>query len=199
MARSKYNAEFKKLIIREFLNGLPQKDICKKFSVPKQTVSYIIKTFNTSGRVATIHCGGRPRCTNSRDDTRIVRELKKHPEKSAVDIVNALNLTISSRTVQRRACDAGLKSYRAAKKPFISRKNRLARLKFAREHINWSENKWKTVLFSDESKFNLKHSDGNIRIRRPPNKRLDPLYCKARRRQCNGLGIFFWEWCRAPP
>lgn len=87
--------------------------------MPKQTVSFIIKTLKFSGRVATIHCGGRPRSKKSKNVSRIVRELKKHPEKSAIDVINALEIEISSRAVQRRACDVWLKSYLTAKKPFI--------------------------------------------------------------------------------
>ena len=36
-----------------------------------------------------------------------------------------------------------------------------------------------TVLFSDESKLNLKHSDGISRVRRPIEQRLNSKYCKG--------------------
>lgn len=179
MARNKYCKNFKLIIVSEYNNGSTQKDICEKYSLAKSVVSRIINKFKSSGAVETLHSGGRPRKTTVRDDARIVREIKRDPTISASGIINTLNLNVSLRTVQRRACEAGLKSYRAARKPYISEKNRKARIKFAQQHVDWSTQRWKTVLFSDESKFNLKDSDGMRRVRRPKNKRLDPKYCQG--------------------
>lgn len=191
MAGNKHSVQLKKLIISDYKKGFSQKDICKKFSLNKSTVSFIINKFKVNGTVETYHRGGRPKATTQLEDSRILIELKKYPDKSASSVVKALNLKVSSRTVQRRACAGGLRSYRAAKKPFISRKNRLKRLQFARDHINWSMKRWKTVLFSDESKFNLKYSDGMRRVRRPPNKRLDPRYCQGTVKHGGG-NIMVW-------
>ena len=179
MAGKKHSSDLKNIVINNYKNGLSQKDIVKKFGLPKSTVSFIIKKFKVYGSVVTVHRGGRPKQTTQKEDARIVREFKKYPDKSASSVVEALRLTVSSRTVQRRACAAGLKSYRAAKKPFISKKNRRARIQFAKEHVEWTLQQWNRVLFSDESKFNLKDSDGMKRVRRPPNKRLDPRYCQG--------------------
>lgn len=191
MAGKKHSTEFKNLIINNYKSGLTHKDICEKFNLPKSTVTFILNKFRRSENLETLHCGGRPRHTTLKEDTRISRELKKYPEKSAVSIVKALNLKVSARTVQRRACEAGLKSYRAAKKPFISNKNRKARLKFAADHLDWSVQKWKTVLFSDESKFNLINSDGMKRVRRPKNMRLNPRYCRGTVKHGGG-SIMVW-------
>ena len=49
-------------------------------------------------------------------------------------------------------------------KPLISSKNKKCRLAFANEHVLWSQEKWQTVHFSDESKFLLIGSDGKMYI-----------------------------------
>lgn len=116
MAGKKYSTDFKTLIIKEYKKGVSQLEIGRKFALPKSTVSFIINKFKACGTVETLQRGGRPRCTTSREDAKIIREFKKYPEKSASSVVNTFNLRISGRTVQRRACQAGLKSYRAAKK-----------------------------------------------------------------------------------
>jgi hypothetical protein len=70
----------------------------------------------------------------------------------------------------------GLFGRRPAKKPLISVKNRKRRIAFAKEHLNWTTEQWKNVLWSDESKFNLFSSDGIRYVRRPINSRYQPKY-----------------------
>jgi len=50
---------------------------------------------------------------------------------------------------------------RAKKKPLISKKNKLKRLKFARDHVTKLQNFWDRILWSDESRFNVFGSDRN--------------------------------------
>ncbi|XP_047137568.1 uncharacterized protein LOC124814061 [Hydra vulgaris] len=76
------------------------------------------------------------------------------------DVINELELKVSENTVRRCLDIAGLFSYRAAKNPFISEKNRKARLEFAYAHKNWTVEQWSHILWSDESKFNMHHSEG---------------------------------------
>lgn len=68
-------------------------------------------------------------------------------------------VTISASTVRRRLVAAGLRARRPRKKPVLSTKMRVARLNFAKQHQNWSINDWKRVIFTDESKINLKKSE----------------------------------------
>ena len=59
------------------------------------------------------------------------------------------------------------------KKPLISKKNELGRLKFALEHLHWATQDWSKVLWSDEFKFALFRSDGLKYVRRPSGTRHD--------------------------
>jgi hypothetical protein len=51
------------------------------------------------------------------------------------------------------------KEERQEKKTFINERNRKKRLEFARAYVNKPIDFWKTVLFTDESKFNIFGSD----------------------------------------
>ena len=64
-------------------------------------------------------------------------------------------------------------------KPYISEKNKMRRLKFATEHIIWTEEQWDYVPFSDESKFDLFGCDGRRFIRRSPKERYLPQCTKS--------------------
>lgn len=79
-------------------------------------------------------------------------------------------------TIKIRLTDAGLHRRRPSKNPLISKKNRAARLKFAKEHLNWTSEQWSKILWSDESKFNMLSSDGIRYVRRPTNKIDDVKY-----------------------
>ena len=45
---------------------------------------------------------------------------------------------------------------------FASEKNRLKRLAFAREHVHWDREQWKSVVWSDESQFTLQYNFSQI-------------------------------------
>lgn len=158
--------------------GTRQSEISSTLGVKKYTVSRLIKNFKEKGTFLVNHKGGRPRSTSPRDDQLIARYIKKYPFKSAVSVQKETNISVSPRTIGRRLQEAGLFSRRPAKKPLISKKNRAKRLHFAQEHVGWSVSKWKSVLFSDESKFNMFGSDGNHRVWRPVKKRLNERYCQ---------------------
>jgi Transposase. len=64
----------------------------------------------------------------------------------------------------------------AERKPFVSEKNRKARLKFAKNHLHWTSAEWSKVLWNDESKFCLFGSDGRKYVRRPIGMRHNHKY-----------------------
>ena len=66
---------------------------------------------------------------------------------------------ISPKSVRRCLNKQGLNGRVAIKKPFISKINQQKRLKFAHEFLHFSVTNWQTVLWSDESKFNLAGND----------------------------------------
>ena len=53
----------------------------------------------------------------------------------------------------------------------MSKKNKMSRLKFATEHVIWTEEQWDCVPFSNESKFNQFDCDGRRFVRRSPKER----------------------------
>ena len=156
---------------------MSQRSICDKYRVKKWTVSRLCSKYRSTGKLAADNKGGRLRSTTSREDSMIVRSVKKDPWISSVEIQKQLELLVSDRTIRQRAVEAGLFSRRPEKKPLISLKNQKKRLLFATSHIDWNVQKWRTVLFSDKSKCNMIGSDGICRVHRPAGKCLDLRYC----------------------
>lgn len=67
---------------------------------------------------------------------------------------------LSVETVRNALKEANLVAKRKKKKPFISGKNRVTRLKWALAHAEWTIQDWRRVIWSDETKINRICSDG---------------------------------------
>ena len=61
----------------------------------------------------------------------------------------------------------------ARKKPHISKKNRKARVDFAKAHVSKPMEFWMKTIFADESKFNLFGCDGKVLVYRKSNIELE--------------------------
>lgn len=162
--------------------GYSTRTIAQKGYASKTAVANIIKRFHDRGTSYPLKSPGRPPKTTKRDDRLLVRNCLANRRQSsrvlARQWVDSIECNaISSRTVRRRLCKANLKSYRPAKKPFINQKQRERRLRWCHEHKNWSLDQWRTVIFSDESKFQLFSNKGTVRRR--PGERYKPECLQA--------------------
>ena len=135
---------------------------------------------------------GRTRKICRFTDKKIIRHVKKNSFDSANDTIQKLKLSVSENIVCRRLELSGLLRFRAPKKPFISPKNRKARIELANAHKHWTINDWKRVLWSNESKYDMKGPDGNLKVCRPKSKRLDPKYTKEMVKKGGGKGAMVW-------
>ena len=67
-----------------------------------------------------------------------------------------VNRHISTATVQKKLCEPGLHGLIAAKKTLLKdTNNNKKRLAWAKKHEQWTLDQWKSVLWSDESKFEI--------------------------------------------
>lgn len=85
-------------------------------------------------------------------DRRIARMAKAQPMISSKMIRDSLKLPV---TVRRRLCEANLLARSPRKVPHV-----LKGIQFAKEHIHWPKEKWRNILWTDESKIVLFGSKG---------------------------------------
>ena len=90
-----------------------------------------------------------------------------------------LGIKISRHTISRRLNEINLNSRVTSTKPFISKKNKMSRFKFAIEYIIWTEEQWGWVHFSNQSKFSLFGCDGRRFVRCSPKERYSPQCTKS--------------------
>ena len=104
--------------------------------------------------------------------------------------------TISECTTRWTLKQMGCSTKRKHRVPLLSAKNRKLRLQFAQAHQNWTIEDWKNVAWSDESRFQLQHSDGRVRIWRKQHESMDPS-CLVSTVQAGG-GVMVWGICSWP-
>lgn len=172
--------QIRERVIKFSEEGKSSREIASLLSIGKSTVNDIIVKYRAGYGLKDRPRSGRPRKTSKKVDRIIKRKSTADVKKTAAEIAREIqdeNLAnVSRSTVTRRLHDVGLFGRIGIKKPLISKKNKKARLQFAKDHQNWTVEDWKKVAFSDESKFNLFGSDGRQHVRRPIGTRNDVRY-----------------------
>ncbi|GFS18163.1 transposable element Tcb1 transposase [Elysia marginata] len=110
---------------------------------------------------------GRPRCTTQRQDRNLVRNhvINRFLSASASSrqTRGRNNQRISANTVRRRLSTSGLRAHRLYIGPILAQRHRHQRTLWAQEHAAWDRIQWRSVVFSDESRFCIDHADGRVR------------------------------------
>ena len=85
---------------------------------------------------------GQRRLFNNQDDRQLIWLSHSNRRMTSSDLQKewqmAAGVKCTARTVQNSLLEAGLKSCKARKKPFINEKQRRARLRFSKDHKDWA-------------------------------------------------------------
>lgn len=195
MGRAQHCTEVLRAIIRNLYKaGKSQREIADYLGRSK---TFVFNALHSTGKR---ELTGRPRKTTPKDDSAIKRASQKDPFKASKQIRDELNLSVSSRTVQRRLAEKGLGGKSPRKVPMLTPKHLKARLKYAKDHFDWvgpeKEKQWRNVLWSDETKVNLIGSDGKSWVHRPLGCAYMPQYTNKTFKHGGGnimvWGCFSW-------
>ncbi len=87
------------------------------------------------------------------------RHCITHRHDSVIDITQwaqeYFQKPLSVNTIRRAICRCQLKLYHAKRKPYVNMVQKRRRVLWAKAHLKWTVSKWKSVLWSDESKFDI--------------------------------------------
>ncbi len=112
------------------------------------------------------HKRARPSTLDEDDFEDLQMFFNNNPKKSVNEAIAALEMGASRATVNRKILEKGLRAYRAPKKFYIRSENIQKRFEFAIDMSNKGVRYWRTVIFSDESSFQLMNTNGRVYIRR---------------------------------
>ncbi len=132
---------------------------CKEFEVIIIYVYNIIQRLRESGTISVRKGQGRKTLLDARDLRALRRHCITYRNATVMEITTwaqeYFQKTLSVNTIHRAIRRWRLKLYRSKKKPYLNMIQKRRCFLWAKAHLKWTVAKWKTVLWSDESKFEV--------------------------------------------
>ncbi len=149
----------RKKIVEYFKNNVPQRQIAKALHFSSSTVHNIIKRFRETGEISV----RKGQCRRPLLDAHGLRALRwhciTHRHDSVIDITKwaqeYFHKPLSVNTICRAICRCQLKLCHAKRKPYVNMVQKRHRVLWAKAYLKWTVSKWKSFLWSDESKFDI--------------------------------------------
>ncbi len=102
---------------------------------------------------------GRRTLLDARGLQALRRHCITHRHDSVIDIAKwaqeYFQKPLSVNTIRRAICRCQLKLYHAKRKPYVNMVQKRCHVLWAKAHLKWTVSKWKSALWSDESKFDI--------------------------------------------
>ncbi|GFR79188.1 transposable element Tc1 transposase [Elysia marginata] len=148
--------------------GLPISEVSLRMNVNRTTIFRLRQRLREMDTVSDRPRSGRLRCTTQRQDRNLVRNHVKNrdrsPSASSCQTRGRNSQRIGANTVRRRLSTSGRRSRRPYIGPILAHRHRHQRTLCAQEHAAWDGIQWRSVVFSDESRFCIDHADGRVRV-----------------------------------
>ncbi|GBM65900.1 hypothetical protein AVEN_23930-1 [Araneus ventricosus] len=147
------------LIIEHFKDDKSIRTIGKLVKVSHLAVFATIKRCKLRGTVENALKSGAPHKLTPRNRSFIMHKIKKNPRLCAVKLTTELEkrfaIKLNPETVRRVIRSYGYNSRVTRRKFFINERTRKLRLDFAKSMVDKNISFWESVIFVDESKFNI--------------------------------------------
>ena len=140
------------------------------FNISKATAVKTYQRYLKTGSLESLPRSGAPTKILKRDESMILRTSVNNPHLSSTELAAEFNefndKMVSSQHIRRILFRNGLKSYKALKKQYLTKKMKRKRLEFAKTYIEKGAQFWKNVIYSDESYISINLNAVMNRIRR---------------------------------
>lgn len=152
---------YRKSIECHLKKGLSTREIAKLLNLSQ---SLIQRVRNSSKSTLEIKKGGRPSKLTPVEKRRILHYVCTGQAKTTSEASDLLKQdtgkTVSRWTVKRAMNNQNYSAEIKKKKPLLSDRNIAKRKQFVKAYNTWSNDDWKKVIWSDESKINRYQTDG---------------------------------------
>ena len=134
--------------------GLSESCISSRLNIPKSTVHITITRSKKSGTLLNQPRSRRPKSTTKAQDKFIYLTSLRDRRLTAPQIRQEMgNAKLANSLYQRWNGNWGMKGCVAVKKPLLRKANIAKWLKWTKDHKKWTPEQWKSMLWTDESKF----------------------------------------------
>lgn len=156
--------EDRQKIIRMHQDQMSIRKISKYLDVSKTSVHRVISDWRRNGSVRPLPRRYKKKLILPYQFEKCLRRLQKEKHQTVAKFISIIRDTYGveySRSGLRKYMKReGVRGRIKRKKPLISNRNRLRRIIFAKQHLNWGDEEWGKVVWSDESTFELVRSRG---------------------------------------
>ena len=165
-------------------------DVATQVSCDVRSVRHWIEHYKEHGSVEDAPRSGRKRKAPEQTP-RIVAAAKAQPFTTPRSLRRELELDdLSARSIRRRLDGADLHGRVAKSEHPFTEEHLRRRLSFAEGYANWSEEKWDTVLFTDEARIE-QGPHGRVWVQRPTGQALNPR--EMTRKRSHPPSVAMWE------
>ena len=160
--------------------GVSQAEIARTLRISRAAVQSTIKLAPLRLNGKSLPRTGRQRTTTAAQDATICQTLRDDPS----ILYKALHATIcpmlSYSAMKRRLRVENLRKWRKLQRPYLRPEHAIKRLAWAQQHLNWSVEAWRGVVWSDECSIERGSGMKKEWVYRVPEDKYKPFAIQAR-------------------
>ena len=172
--------------------GMTHRQVAIAFNRDHRIIDRLWDRYVQTGTTTDRLRSGRPCVKSARDDQYIVqcalRQRSLNSRRLREQFRAGANINVSDQAI---VYTRGTRGHVVLWYQPLTRQHRIAQRQCALVHRRWTRAEWRMVMFSDESRYNLDHHDGRIRVWRRPGERYAPP-CVATHDRWGGGSVMVW-------
>jgi transposase len=137
----------------------------KKTKVTLGAVRAVLQKWREHHTIQDLPKTGRHSKLNDRKQRQLARKVLRGEVESATKLAQSAAAQgiadVSATTVRKSLHHQGMKAMHTINKPHLTHEHKRKRMEFARSHGDWTIEKWKQVIFSDETGIVARPSDAH--------------------------------------
>ena len=121
MPKEKELSDIQKAQIVALEPGFSHAKIGAQLNIQRPTITKFLQRFKSRDSIENLPRPGRPRKTSETGDRWIVRNAESETRVPLKKLKNILNIDLSEQTIRRRLREAGIRKWRAVKRPLLTK------------------------------------------------------------------------------
>jgi transposase len=161
------------VIYGRFLAGETTADIADIENTPLRTIQSTIQNAEERCEGKSRRQSGRPPSYSYADECRLVNFVRRNPKATWQKTKKELGFAFGESTYKTILSKYHISKWRACRRPYLKQEYAIKRLKFAKDCIKWEQEKWDTVIWSDECSVERGKGKKPMWVFRTPDQKWD--------------------------